>query len=147
MSLQQWQTSQANPEVVVNQNFNLLAALAVYGRDPTTTTGLTWGFIGGRWGGFAVTAGTLTLAASETNYIVADRATGAVSVSTSDTNWNDGIGFARIYLVVTGPSTVTSFEDWRTGRGGVHGVSFGQITVSETAPVGPQIGDLWVDIS
>jgi hypothetical protein len=118
MSLQQWQTSQANPEVVVNENFNVLAAMAVYGRDPTTTTGLTWGYYGGRWGGFAVAGGTLTLTASQTNRIVVARATGVISTSTNDTNWNDADNYARVYRVVTGASTVTSFEDHRTGNGG-----------------------------
>jgi hypothetical protein len=119
MSLQQWQTSQANPEVVVNENFNVLAALAVYGRDPTTTTGLTWGYYGGRWGGFSVAAGTLTLAASQTNRIVVARATGVISTSTNDTNWDNTADYARVYLLVTGASTVTSFEDHRMGEGGV----------------------------
>lgn len=119
MSLQQWQTSQANPEVVVNENFNVLAALAVYGRDPTTTTGLTWGYYGGRWNGFAVTAGTLTLTASQTNRIVVARATGVISTSTNDTNWNNTADYARVYRVVTGASTVTSFEDHRVGDLGV----------------------------
>jgi hypothetical protein len=119
MSLQQWQTSQANPEVVVNENFNVLAALAVYGRDPTTTTGLTWGYYGGRWNGFAVTAGTLTLTASQTNRIGVARATGVISSSTNDTNWENTADYARVYRVVTGASTVTSFEDHRVGDLGV----------------------------
>jgi hypothetical protein len=119
MSLQQWQTSQANPEVVVNENFNVLAALAVYGRDPTTTTGLTWGYYGGRWNGFAVTVGTLTLTASQTNRIVVARATGVISSSTNDTNWENTADYARVYRVVTGASTVTSFEDHRVGDLGV----------------------------
>lgn len=122
MSLQQWQTSQANPEVVVNENFNVLAALAVYGRDPTTTTGLTWGYYGGRWGGFSVAAGTLTLAASETNRIVVNRSNGEITTSTNDTNWNNVDDYARVYRVVTGVSTVTSFQDHRMGPGGVFSV-------------------------
>lgn len=119
MSLQQWVNSQANPEVVVNENFAVLAALAVYGRDPTTSGGLTWGYIGGRWAGFAVTAGTLTLTASQTNRIVVARATGVISTSTNDTNWNDTTNFARVYRVVTGTTDVTSFEDWRVGGFGI----------------------------
>lgn len=119
MSLQQWVNSQANPEVVVNQNFDVLAAVAVYGRDATTTTGLTWGYLGGRWGGFSVTAGTLTLTASQTNYIVVERSTGIISTSTTNTNWNNDTAYARVYLVVTGTSTVTSFEDHRVGEFGI----------------------------
>ena len=121
MSLQQWVNSQANPEVVVNENFSILAGLAVYGRDPTTTTGLTWGFEGGRWSGFAISAGTVSLTASATNYLTVARATGVLSVSTSITNWNNQTDHARAYLIVAGATTVTSFEDHRVGASGVFG--------------------------
>ena len=123
MSLQQWVNSQANPEVVVNENFAILAGLAVYGRDPTTTTGLTWGFEGGRWSGFAVTSGTLSLTASQTNYLTVNRATGVLSASTSIAAWNDTANHARAYLIVAGTSTVTSFEDHRVGGSGVFSVA------------------------
>lgn len=119
MSLQQWATSQDSPEIPVNENFALLAALAVYGRNPATTTGLTWGFLGGRWGTFNISAGTVALTASQTNYVVVLRSTGVVSTSTSNTNWNDTTAYARLYLVTTGASTVTAFEDWRVAAGGV----------------------------
>lgn len=119
MTLPQWVNSQANPEVVVNENFDVLAVAAVYGRDISTTTGLTWGYLDGRWGGFAVTAGTLTLTASQTNYIVVNRADGVISTSTTNTNWNNLAAYARVYLVTTGVSTVTSFEDHRMGAGGI----------------------------
>jgi hypothetical protein len=33
----------------------------VYGKRQPVTTGLTWGYYGGRWGGFSVADGTLTL--------------------------------------------------------------------------------------
>lgn len=123
MSLQQWVTSQANPEIPVNENFEVLGNLAVYGRDPTTTTGLTWGFNGGRWSGFAVSDGTVTLAASNTNYLTVERATGVLSASTSTTNWNDTANHARAYLIVTGTTTVTSFQDHRVGGNGVFSVA------------------------
>lgn len=117
--LQQLATSQANPEIPINENFDVLGALAVYGKDATTTTGLTWGYLGGRWGGFAITAATLTLTASSTNYVVVARATGVISTSTTSTNWNDADNFARVYLLTTGGSTVTTEEDHRVGEGGV----------------------------
>jgi hypothetical protein len=119
--LQQWLSAQANPEVPVNENFTALEHVAVYAKDATTTAGLTWGYLGGRWGGFAVTAGTLSLTGSDTNYIVATRASGAISVSTSNTNWDNATDYARVYLVTTGPATVTSYEDHRTGEGGIIG--------------------------
>lgn len=133
MSLQQWVNSQANPEVVVNENFDILAALAVYGRDPTTTSGLTWGYIGGRWGGFSVTAGTLTLTASSTNYIVVERTTGVISTSVTDTNWVDTGNYARLYQAVTGVSTVTSFSDFRIGEFGI--LPSGTVATPGTDPV------------
>ena len=119
MSLQQWQTSQANPELVVNQNFNVLAALAVYGRDPTSTTGLTWGYIGGWWGGEEIAAGTVTLAANETNYLVVEKSTGDVYVSTSDTDWENTEDFVRVYRLTTGATTVTAIADFRMGPNGL----------------------------
>lgn len=119
--LQQWLTSQANPEIPVNENFTALEHVAVYAKDATTTTGLTWGYLGGRWGGFAVAAGTLTLTASNTNYIVAARATGVLSVSTASTNWDNTDDYARAYKLTVGTSTVTAVEDHRTGEGGIIG--------------------------
>jgi hypothetical protein len=119
--LQQWLSAQANPEVVVNENFTALEHVAVYAKDATTTTGLTWGYLGGRWGGFAVTAGTLTLTASSTNYVVAARATGVISTSTVSTNWDNTTSYARVYKLTTGTATVTAEEDHRTGASGIIG--------------------------
>lgn len=138
MSLQQWVTSQANPEIPVNENFEVLGPLAVYGRDPTTTTGLTWGFNGGRWSGFAIADGSVTLAASNTNYLTVNRSNGALSASTSNSNWNDTGNFARVYLIVTGTSTVTSFEDHRVGGPGVYG--FVPLVSTPLVPVNNQTG-------
>lgn len=126
MNLQPWMPAQDSPEIPVNENFEALSCMAVYAKDATTTTGLTWGYLGGRWGGFLITAGTLTLTASKTLYITASRTTGAVSVSDSITAWLDVTGHARIYKITTGTSTVTAVEDYRAGAGGVHGVGGGE---------------------
>lgn len=123
MNLQQWQAAQDSPEVIVNENFEALSHMATFAKDPATTTGLTWGYLGGRWGGFAVAAGTRALTASSTLYITVSRATGVISVSSDDVNWQNTSGHARVYKVVTGAATVTSIEDHRAGHGGVHGIS------------------------
>lgn len=123
MSLQQWLPAQDAPEVPVNENFEALAHVAVYAKDATTTTGLTWGYLGGRWGGFTITPGTLTLMPNSTLYITASRSTGAVSVSDAATAWDNVAGHARIYKLTTGAATVTAVEDYRAGQGGVHGIS------------------------
>jgi hypothetical protein len=127
--LQEWLTAQDSPEVVVNENFDTLGAFAVYGYNPATSSGLTWGYYGGRWGGFAVAAGTLALTDASTNYIVVLRSTGVISVSTSITNWNDTTTYARVYRVVTAGGVVTNLYgtdfDYRAGDGGIFGSSAG----------------------
>jgi hypothetical protein len=115
MAFPTWQQGQENPEVPVNEGFDILAAFSVYGRDPDTTSGLTWGYLGGRWGGIAITPGTLTLTANTTNYVTVARATGAISVSTAVTNWNNATAHGRVFQLVTGPATVTTRQDHRAG--------------------------------
>jgi hypothetical protein len=122
-TMQQLEAAQESPEVVVNENFETLEHQAVYGKDPTTTTGLTWGYVGGRWGGFSVSAGTVSLNASNTVYMVAAMASGAVSIATASTNWDNATDYRRIYKFTTSGSAVTAVEDHRAGPGGVHGSS------------------------
>ena len=76
---------QANAEVAINENMALLSFLTVYGKKVSTSTGLNWGYYGGTWGPYDITAGTLTLTNTATNYIVVARATGVISVSTTNT--------------------------------------------------------------
>lgn len=105
----------------MNENFETLEHQSVYGKRHPVTTGLTWGYCGGRWGGFAVTAGTLTLTDDDDNYMVVAIATGVASVSTATTNWNDDTNYVRVYKVTTASGAVTAVEDHRAGPQGVHG--------------------------
>lgn len=105
--------SQASKEVTANAFFDASSSAVLYGRRETTTTGLVFGGYGGRYNSAVIANWTLTLTASTTNYIVALRTTGAVSFSTSITNWNNTIAYIRLYLVVTGTATITSYEDHR----------------------------------
>lgn len=123
MSMQQWAESQANPEVVVNRNFQTLDHQAVYGQRQSAHSSLTYGYYGGRWGGNAVSDGTLSLTGSSTNYVVVARATGVISTSTSSTNWDNTTDYARVYKLTTGASAVSATEDHRAGPYGVHGQS------------------------
>lgn len=126
MNLQSVSESQANPEVPINENFEALDHQSVYAKNPATTTGLTWGYLGGRWGGIAITAGTVTLigegSPTPTNYVVVNRSTGVVSVSTVITNWNNVAEYARVYKITTTASAVLAIEDHRAGVYGVHGM-------------------------
>lgn len=116
--------AQANWPVVVNENFDTLPN-TVYAYNYLTSTGLTWGYFGGRWGGFSVAAGTHTLTNAADNYIVVLRSNGVPSVSTSTTNWNDTTNYARVYKLTTAGSAVTVTEDHRSGTNGVHGTTSG----------------------
>jgi hypothetical protein len=109
----------ATAEVLVNENFDSLLAFFTYAKRHPVTTGLTWGYYGGRWGGFAVIAGTFTLTASATNHIVVAKATGVTTCTVAATNWNDTTNYVRVYRIVTGASAVTSVEDHRFGPGGL----------------------------
>jgi len=110
--------SQASKEITANAFFDAVSQASTYGRRASTCSGLTWGYYGGNT---TITAGTLsqiangtlTLTASTTCYIVALKSSGAVSFSTATTNWNDTTNYWRLYSVVTGTATVTSYTDSR----------------------------------
>lgn len=119
--MQQLAAAQSSPEVPVNENFESLEHQAVYGRRHAATTGLTWGYYGGRWSGISISDGTLTLAGSATNRIVVHRGTGAISVSSTSTNWDNVSLYARVYQITTSSSAVTAVQDHRAGVFGVHG--------------------------
>ena len=127
MALQQLAANQANPEVIINENFEGLDHVGVFGKAHATSTGLTWGYNGGRWGGTSITAGTVTLTNAATNYVVVLRSTGAVSVSTAITNWNNTALYARLYQLTTAGSVVTATQDHRAGPfGPFAGNSYGR---------------------
>lgn len=135
MSMQQLSAGQANAEVVVNENFESLDHQAVYGKRHAATSGLVWGYYGGRWGGFAIANGTLTLTGSTSNYVVVNRSTGAISVSTATTNWNNVDDYARVYKLTTSSTAVTATEDHRAGPDGAHGGGGGGAATPDAADV------------
>jgi hypothetical protein len=102
--------SQANKETTINELVDALSPAALYGRNAETTTGLTWGYLGGRYQTLAIANGTIALSASATNYVEADTTTGAVSKNT--TGWT-GSGKKKLYKITTGASSVTNYEDFR----------------------------------
>lgn len=109
----------------VNDNSDALAQAGLFGKKNPATTGLTWGYFGGQFAGTTIADGTVALTASATNYIVALISSGAVSVSTGTTNWTNAL-YLQIAQVVTGASTITSWQDWRpafTGSGGGAGMT------------------------
>jgi len=109
----------ASPEVQINENFETLDFASVYGKRPAATSGLTWGYYGGRWSGFAITADVLTLTGASTNYLSVLRSSGVISTSTATTNWDNTTLYARVYKLTTAGGAVTAVEDHRAGAYGV----------------------------
>lgn len=132
MSMQQLAEAQTNAEIPVNRNFQTLEHQSVYGQRQSAHSGLTYGYYGGRWGGFSVADGTLTLTNTADNYVVVLRSSGAISVSTSTTNWNDTTNYARVYKLTTAGGVVTATEDHRAGPNGVHGSSGSGASLTQT---------------
>lgn len=105
-------STQAAKEITANAVFDAASPATLLGRRASTTAALTWGFYGGNTfidGVFTILAnGTVALTASATNFVEATRA-GVVS--------NNIVAFTpgsiALYRVVTGASTVTSYEDYR----------------------------------
>lgn len=118
-TLKQLEDAQESPEIPINENFETLSFLGVYGKRQPATSGLTWGYYGGLWGGFDIADDDLALTGSQTNYIVVAIATGIISVSTTNTNWNNTTDYVRVYKITTSVSAVTAVEDHRAGPGGV----------------------------
>jgi hypothetical protein len=117
-TLQQLDDEQVNAEVPVNENFETVSASGIFGKKHTTTSGLTWGYYGGRYNGNTVSDGTVTLTDAATNYIVVLRSTGVVSVSTATTNSTNPL-YARLYNVTTVAGAVTAVVDERWEANGL----------------------------
>lgn len=105
--------SQASKEVTANAFFDAASPASLYGRRQSTCSGLVWGYYGGNVlvNGVLtqISNGTLTMAASTTNYIEAEPTTGSVSSNASAFT----AGRTPLYTVVTGASTVTNYTDQR----------------------------------
>jgi hypothetical protein len=124
----------ASPEVPMNQFMDNLEFGTVYAHEHQTSNGgTTWGYWGGRWSGFAVSEGTLTLTNTADNYIVVLRADGVISTSTATTNWLNTAAYARVYKVTLAGGVVTAVEDHRAGAYGIHG-SIDAASVTYLAP-------------
>lgn len=148
-TLQQLTAAEASAEVPINENFDAVAQAATFGRRHSVTTGLTWGYYGGIWWGLTVADGTVTLTNSATNYVVVNRATGAVTASTNTTNWDDHPAYARAYKLTTAGGVVTAVEDHRAGLHGALGqlVPPAVTTVASASTITLPIGARVVKIS
>lgn len=125
-------------DMQANALYDAASPATLYGRRASATGGLTWGYYGGnitKSDGTQTTIanGTLSLSSGATNYVVAQKSDGAVSASSGSTNWNDTANYWRLYSVVVGSSTITSYTDERE-IGRMTGVGTGLVApVTKTA--------------
>lgn len=110
--LTQLTAAQAGKEITVNELMNSVSPASLFGRRQSSS-GLNWDYFGGRMmisgTSTAIANGTIALTASLTNYIECDPATGTVSKNTTAFT----TGRVKLYSVLAGASTVTSYVDHR----------------------------------
>lgn len=116
--MQQLSASQANPEVIINENFDSLSASAIFAKNPATSTGLTWGYYGGLYNSNTISDGTIILTNAADNYVVVLRSSGAVSASTSSANSTNPL-YAKLYKVTCAGGVVTAVVDQRWDANGL----------------------------
>lgn len=126
----------SSPEVQMNENVETLSAAGIFGKKQPTTTGLIWGYYGGRYNGNTVADGTVTLSDDATNYVVVAKASGVVSSSTSNTNWNNNTDYARLYQVTTASGVASAVVDSRFDTGGLLNGSGGGSSGASTTQTG-----------
>lgn len=102
-----------NQTAKANALFDAVAPVSIYAKKYATTSGLTLGYHGGKISVNGVVTvvsdGTLTLSASETNYVEVNPITGAISKN--PTAYTPG--YWRIGRAVTGAATITTWYDDR----------------------------------
>ncbi len=112
--LNQIVVAQAQPAVPANELFASMSPAALFSRNESASSLLTWAYYGGRYKALTIANGTLALTASQANiYIVALKSTGVVSFATTTTNWNSTTTYDRLYRVTTNATQATVWEDYR----------------------------------
>lgn len=93
-------------DLTANAFFDAVSPSAIYGRRASSTSGLNWGYYGGKLLVYGVLTnianGSITLSASATNYIEAHPDTGVVSKNTTAFT----PGYLPLYSVVTNSTGV-----------------------------------------
>lgn len=113
--------SQAQKETTANALFAAASPAMLFAMDQDTTIGMTWGYLGGRWGGTLVANGSVVLPPNTTTDIVVELATGSVQVDGESPSLWDDPAYGRLYRVATNAAGPVSYEDHRAGARGVFG--------------------------
>lgn len=120
---------QAGKELSVNALADAASPAVIFGRRASVCSGLVWGYYGGAMSVdgvlSAIANGSVTLSASQTNYLQASRS-GSVTSNTSGFS----AGQIPLYTIVTGASTVTSYTDNRAWVQPAHITSNASVAVT-----------------
>ena len=130
--------SQASKEITINAALDAASPATLYGRRQSATSGLTFGYYGGRYNSAPIANGRLLMTASSTHYVVALKTTGVVSLATDATDWDNQNAYIRLYLIVAGETTITHFEDHRQVISVITGGLQGQHLVGAGGDAPPQ---------
>lgn len=116
--------NQAGQALRVNELADAASPSLIFGRRASTCVGLTWGYYGGVVPldnvPTAVANGTVTLTASDTNYIYMDTDGAVVCTTTIPGGWPGPLttaGQVALYEVVTDTNGATDWTDYRLGAG------------------------------
>jgi hypothetical protein len=131
--------------VTVNENFEAVSAAALLGIKRETTVDLTLGLYGGMfWTGsaFSLLADTtVALTGSATNYVEANRTTGAVTVNQSAFT----AGRIRLYTITTTADGINAVTDYRTlhlqgGNIDIGTLTAAKVTITQGTLTDPDTG-------
>lgn len=105
--------SQSSKEVTANALFDAGSPATLFGRRAAGCSGLTWAWYGGvlltDGSGYQIANGSIALTASSgNNYVEATRAGAVVKNNTAFTPGN-----TPLYVLFAGPTSITSYVDWR----------------------------------
>lgn len=136
MSYQQVVEGQTYPEVPINENMESLGQSFVFSHRQPGDTGLVVGINGGTFDGNTVGDTTVTCTNNATNYIVVNRSTRALSVSTSTTNWLNTTTYGRVARAVFSAGALTFYDErFSSGgafdRSGSAGPTASQVTMTD----------------
>lgn len=118
--------SQAAKETTANQLFDSLSPSSLFGRRASTTSGLTFGYYGGKFrredGTIASIAnGTIALTNNATNYLYANGDGVVTKVTSAPSGWPGPLSFGSpgedaiaLYQIITSGGSVTNYTDYRT---------------------------------
>lgn len=118
-NLDQVSQSVSQRETQINALIDSASPATIFGRRASTCAALVFGYYGGEFAGGNVANGTVTATASNTNYVVVHRTTRAVSIATTNTNWNNTAIYGRMYQLTAGASSITDYIDYRMRDGGI----------------------------